>query len=152
MVCESEIRAIWYPRHVTRHAGLSIHLLSMRLVRVAGLTASVISRYVLIEFLVRGMARDAIQPSGATEEAGAGGQPQRLISGVTRITQIDNLCSRFGISPVTLAAEPVHGHGGELRRSLQPVVGVIPDVRRGGTVADFTTHAELVRDDFLFLP
>ncbi len=42
--------------------------------------------------------------------------------------------------------------GGQLRGSAQAIVGGILDVRGGGTMADFATHAEFVGDHLFFFP
>src|ERR1035441_8309253 len=93
------------------------------------------------------MAGETIQAAVATEEAGAGGESQRLIPGVAWIAQVGNLLPRFGIGPVALTAEAVHGRGGQLGGSAKRVVGGIPDVGSGGTMADFATHAQFMGDD-----
>jgi hypothetical protein len=151
MIGEREIGAIGNARHVARHAGQAGHRLAMHLVRVASLAARVIRGGILIQLPVRGMAGETIQAAVAAPEAGAGRQSQRLIPGVAWIAQVGNLFPHLGIGSVALAAEAVHGRGGELRGRVQRVVGGIANVRGGGTVADFATHAEFVGDDLIVL-
>ena len=86
------------------------------------------------------MAGEAGQAALAAPKARAGSQHERLMAGVPWIAQNGRLPGRGGCA-VTLSAKTVELIGGKPAGVLRAILPGLPDMRGGGTVADFAAHA-----------